>query len=463
MFLLFVLSFFRVPQELGHIYYTNKYDETNVTDFLKDNKPCVLIFAQNNISSFEYTNLALKRFAKHIKFAVGTDSAAKVLNIPKIPSIHLFVNGAPTSNFTGFSNSIAFSRWCQEIHQNATNSHIVYEYEDLRLILESRATVLLGVNSLKPPKEYKNDIRFIAVQSHAFSFFNISVQTGYYIYRGIDRQLIRTSGNYNSYAKTPLVDVEKDDIKRKQYFCGFFMDILNSSVASQEITLLQNLARKFPDFYFGPISGSVSRFMSTFGQLEYIKKPFLVVWNTSDISKNRWTLLGDEAHDVTTVESFLNDIKDGKREFNHISQTLNESLPENAYTLVHSNFFKKIEEEKRCSLVLFYKTKTGFEYRFHNIINHSREILPEIAFFTFDISKNDFPEGVPHTKSTPFMVLFKKNEEPSMIGVGSSLQNFVSELVNAAGNGIKMPDIDYAELQDKMGQEMQEEINRENK
>lgn len=448
--LIFLISYFRVPKEVGKIYYLPKLDEDSASKFLKKSKINVVIFA-DNLSYYEFTNFAIGKYGRNMNFSVATQETAERLNVEKFPSIAQFHGSNYFSYFRGYPSTISFARWCKEITENQTNSHIINDYEELRLIFESRSTTLLGVENKQPPKEYKNDIKFVSVKSNIFSFFNLTVVPGYYVYRGIDRQFVEVKRNYHSYTHSMLVDVEKDDIRKRPYFCGYFIDVLDDD-SSVEISILQELANKRKDMFFGPLSGSSSNYMATFGQLNYIKPPFLVVWNTTDVSKNRWTLFDNQTlHDVSKIESFLDEIVTGKRQINAISEDID---PKNKEQIVNSNFFDKIKNEAKHTIVLFSASKKGPEYSYYRIFQAAKEILPQITFYNFDLSKNDVPEKLPQRLSQPYFLLFKKDStDPVQLELGTSFQNFVSELIGKLDD-VKMPDVDYIKIQIKIQEDI---------
>lgn len=448
--LLFLISYFRVPKEVGDIYYLPKADDDNTKDFLKKSSINIVIFT-DNISHYEFTNFAISKYRNIFSFSIGTREIAENLNIEKFPSIVQFHQSDFFSYFKGYPSTISFTRWCKEINDNRTKTHTINDIEELRLIFESRSTVLLGVENQQPPKEYKNDIKFLSVKSNLFTFFNLSVVPGYYVYRGIDRQLVEAKRNYHSYTHSLLVDVEKEDIRKKTYFCGYFIDVL-SNYSSFEISILQDLANKRKDMFFGPLSGSSANYMSSFGQLNYIKPPFIVVWNTTDVSKNRWTLLDNKTiHDTSKIESFLDEISSGKRPFNPISEEVDTN---NKEQIVNSNFVDKIKNENKHTIVLFLATKTGPEYMFYRIFQAAKEILPQISFFTFDLSKNDIPENISYYRAQPYFLLFKKETtDPIQLDLGTSFQNFVSEITKKLDD-VEAPNVNYLEIQTKIQEDI---------
>ena len=468
MFFLFVLSYFRVPDELGYHNYLNRYDSSNITRLISREKPSIVIFS-DDISKFEFTSLAIKRFKDDMAFASADETASKTAQNTKFPSIECFKRGKRVSTFLGFSNAIAFERWCKEIHDNETGKHILFEYEDLRIVFEEHSTVLFGVNQLEPPKEYTNDIKFISVPSKVFSFYNISVQTGYYVYRGIDRQLIHVTNSYHSYVKTPLVDVELDDIKQRPYFCGYFVDLLDQNTSSHEISILHSLAAKYSDFFFGPISGPVSSFMSVFGNVELIRKPFLIVWKTSDISSNRWTMFGDDAHNIEKIQAFLNGIKDGTIDFNPISENqkqvdaFNEAIDitnkSKIYKTSNLGFYDSIKKEEKPSLVLFSKMNNITEIRYINLMENTQQLLPELQYFQFDLSYNDAPKGLPDVKEYPYIMLFNKDgEDPHLVELGESFEDYINGVIKLVG--LPKPKVNYHEYQAKMESEVRKEYEK---
>lgn len=449
--ILFLISYFRVPKEVGKIYYLPKCDDDNINNFLKSSSINIVIFA-NNLSQFEFTNLGIYKYDKIFNFSVSTQETAKKLNIDKFPSIAQFHKDQFHSYFRGYHNSISFIRWCKEIRENESKIQVINEFEELRLLFESRSTFLLGVNNMEPPKDYKNDIKFVTVRSNLFSFFNLSVSSGYYIYRGLDRQLIEVTRNYRSYAHSLLVDVEKDNIQKRPYFCGYFMDILNSYTSTLEISILQKLANKRKDMFFGPLFGTASSFMATFGQLDFIKYPYLVVWNTSDVSNHRWTLFDNTTmHDISKIESFLDEIVSGNKPFNAITEEIDSKDKDQ---IVNSNFFDKLKSQDRHTIVLFTTSKKGKEYPFYRIFLASKSILPDISFLTFDLTQNDIPEGIPQPKVQPAFLLFKKGStDPISLRMGNSFKEFIKDLVDNLDD-VKLPDVDYQQIQTTIHQDI---------
>lgn len=457
MFFLFLFAFyFKVPEKLGRCYYLRHYDASNITNTLATS-PITIVFFVDKSNILDFANYALKLFRKQINFIISDKSTAEQFNITSIPMIAQFQRSKFISTYAGQISAPFFAQWCQFILNEYHNRNHLLHPEELRIIFESKNTVLFGINQNSPPKDFRKDIPFYTCESSVFSFFNLSVKPGYYIYRRLDRQLIPVDKNYHSYIRTKIVDLENEKLNDNRLVLSYFFNPSDERNSTIEIDILQQLAAKFPDVYFAPIYQPLSRFKQLFQDLIFLQRPFVIVWNTSDITRgHRWINFDNSTiNTLLGVENFLKRIQKGELPFTRVSKK-----SENKFELANRNFFEKIESLNKNAVVLFSNTQRGGSNAiYHNILTFSRKYFPDVSFLYFNLSHNELPAELPIHLKQPYFLLFKRNRRTSVeISIGPSLYHFFTNIVNATGNDVDLPQIDYAEVQAEIGRENEKTI-----
>lgn len=413
-----------------------------------------VVFFVDDISSYNFSNYAIFKFNKTLKFVVCSDGVVANSFGVEIPSIVAFRKGKIIKRYSSSSSEIIFAKWCNGLTESKKAIKRLDNSEELRKILEKKKNVLLGIDNLNPPKEYNNDIRFYYVPSILFKVLNISVKSGIYVYKGIERQLIRSSQNYHSYLRTFVVDPEKTNLTERKYFGAMFMTSYNGKENEKEMNLIHQLSNEFQnDFYFSPLIGNVAGLYSLIFNVSNLERPFFVVGDTSDLTNKRWVINNKELINFNYIKNYLNKIRNNEIKPNHVSEDININ---DEFQIVYSNYYEKI---KKNSLVLFLQTNDEVTDYCRLSIQYAKDELKSINFYTFNVSKNDIPMNINY-KDYPFYIFYKDDKTPIYLKGEEDFEKLIKFIANESNDEIKI-EFDIKDIQIKIKSKIEERSAKE--
>ncbi|KAH0790605.1 Thioredoxin family protein [Histomonas meleagridis] len=390
------------------------------------------------------------KYKNSIDFIIAENSTKK--SKKGYPLIQAYKNGNVIDQFDVFGSDIAFADWCRKLSYSDKSVITIYHPEELRLIFENSSTVLFGIDLQSPPKEYQNDLKYYQVSSYLFSFFNLSVVSGLYVYRGIDRQLIQATKNYHSYLKTPIVNPETTDLTKRPFFAGYFLTPYKKEANSEEMAVIRRLATEFPeDFYFSPLTGALSSLFAILSKLKFMSFPLFVVWNTTHFDEKRFIINDQNSLNFEYLKKFLTQIRNNEIEPTPVSEKVN---PKVEMQLVRSNFASKL---KSNSLVLFVGREDENTEEYMLILNYMRNILNNVHFFVYNVSVNDVPIDFDIDDNVPMFVYFADVKAPVFLRTSSiTVEKLVGFVVDNSNSAVKRPSADLERIQDDVRKEMRD-------
>jgi hypothetical protein len=415
----------RVTGPLTEIQTVPFLEKESLDQFVRSDSPSVVFFGSSR-SDFEFAALSIYRFRKQLKFGFSNPESGTAFNLTTFPCVAAFLSGfLVNAGFSG-SSPIAFGEYCDGLLFKMTNRKALLQAEDLRRLFLSPSTFLLGIDAPSPPADYRNDVPFCSVKLHLFKFFNLSVRAGYYVYRGIDRQLVACSRNYHLYLKSPLVELSAVNFSAKLFLTGVVVDpALNDTVAELQFQVMHKLANKFVrQFMIAPIVGPLSRAVVSAANLMYLNPPLIAVWK-GDINATRWALQGPVLWNATVLEQWLDAIERGEQPIQPISQ-----MDPKPNELTCLNFAEKTFNTSAVILV----AQGGFARApaYKSLFKQARANLTQVKFFSFDIGQNDLPPGLP-AEQPPYIAIAKAGEEFAVIPFGQLTLSELLDLARAYG------------------------------
>jgi hypothetical protein len=424
MFSAFLLGL-RVNEPLTEIQTVPFLENESLEQFVRPDSPSVVFFGQSR-AEFEFAALSIYRFRKQIKFGFSNPESGAAFNLTTFPCVAAFLSGFVVETaFSGYS-PIGFGHYCDALLFKMTNRKTLLQAEDLRRVFSSTSTFLLGIDVSEPPAEYRNDIPFCSVRSHVFKLFNLSVRSGYYVYRGIDRQLVACSRNYHLYLKSPMIELSAVNFTAKPFLAGVAIDLaLNDTMAELQFQVMHKLAAKFAKrFMVAPIVGLLGHTVMSSANLAYLNPPLFVVWK-GEINATRWALHGPLVWNVTFLERWLDGIERGVQPIEPISQ----ANPKPNKLTFH-NFAEKTANVSSVVLVAHGGLKRAPAYK--NMFKQASHNLTAVKFFSFDVGENDLPPGLPAAQP-PYIVMAKAGEEFGLTFSGQFRLNEFLDLAQAQG------------------------------
>jgi hypothetical protein len=247
--------------------------------------------------------------------------------------------------------------------------------DELREIFDTPGVYFIGVNVYDRPADIPSEYPFYSVPIGFFSYFDLKVVPGVYVYRSADRNLIKASRKPAIYLRSAIVDIALVDVTERPYFGGYFVD--ESRDFSAESAELQDLARRHQNAFFSLFSGATADSLATRGGLLYLEVPLFVVFKSGSPETDHWVLKN---------ASLIPEILSGNVPFIHASgPKVNQS------TLTYDDFDAVVNSTKGDKLVLF--LSKGVDPGIASVFRtFERKVkTPNLHYFSYDLTRNEVP------------------------------------------------------------------------
>ena len=413
LFLLFSLLE-RIKSPIGEANNLPRLTGINLTRFIAKNTRCIIIYS-DPLTQFDFINFAVSKYRTQIYFAVASKNETIAPKCDSKFCIVPYINGNKCimMNQAPKDSAIEFTNWCDKLLRPSTIA--INHIDQLRRVFLEPGVSLLGVDMISKPNyiSEKDDSSypFYLVDHTLFQWLNISVSTGLYVYRSVDRQLIRAGENYKKFIKSPLVDLSKNNIYSKPYLAGFFVNKEDIALSNKEASMLTKLANKesFKNINFALIEGAVADEISLFSQLQYIKRPFFAIFNSS-CSQTLNQRLVIKSDNINEVEQLINNV------LNNNSLLLEKISSDNKNDefISYNDFEKKLESTHGDKLVLFIHDKRNyFSRKFFFLIEKALSLIDStnIHFYRYDLSENDIPKSLQIEQDLPILVIYPETSK----------------------------------------------------
>jgi hypothetical protein len=282
--MLLAFAALRVTRDVGMIHGVGDLDDKSVNSFLRSNSPAVLFFGGNR-TFFSYASLAIYRYRKQFRFSLSTESAAAALNITALPSAAFFNGSSRVFSAYAGNSSIEFAEQCYRHLLYALPRPRVVQPEELRRLLATDEAFVFGVDLADPFAAFRHDVPFFSVKPDVFKGVGFNLTSGYYAYRGVDRNLALIPDtklkNYREYLKTPLIKVDAADFTERPFLGGFVMDVENETNSEEQMRIMRQMSPKFPMVWFAPIVGERGADLAEKGNFSQAGQPLFIVWKGS--------------------------------------------------------------------------------------------------------------------------------------------------------------------------------------
>lgn len=394
---------------IGEVHHIPFLKEDELRSFLLEHEKSVIFFTDGQFK-YDFANYAIHRFGHSISFAAAPIEAAEKYNAKGPLFILAFYKSEIVKVPDAPFSAIAFTNWCDNAFAK-TNIKITHP-EELRVIFVSTITCCFGVDMTTRPEKLREDITFYQVPHQFFTYFNMNVSKGYYIYRSADRQLVKMDKDPNKFLTTKVTDLHSSNLVRKPFFGGFFMKESNVSLCHTESKLLNTLANKYnDDFYFGPLSGTLADTIARQYNLLHVQKPFFAIFDT----KGRWIKTGDEIHDINALTKFIEDIK--SKSINYTVRSDGSGrLSKRVTTVTYENAIDTIMNDGKDS-ILYITGRCGPRCTIYDtLIKEDAKIFENstVKFYMLNASTNDIPAPLDPNVNIP--IFYELPSKKKMFG-----------------------------------------------
>jgi hypothetical protein len=297
----FLLAF-RVPNRIGMTnFLPSLLNETALNEFLESQDYSVIIYA-DYLYDLPFMDFAIQRYRDTLRFAFASDGL-RPSTCQYRPCFVAYQGTTPLPMEQPSPSVTLFTSWCERVFNPF--AYNITSIVELHEVFGNPAPLLLGVDYESRPDNIPPNVPFFIVKKSILDFFELGVDSGLYVYRRKDRQLLPFKGNFDEESKTVILGAG-DDFQTKPFFCGYFKG--NDTTASQEIAVLQDIARDFGDkFEVVIISQEEGSELIKNGRLKQFTEPgpYLYAFRSHHISGKRWVLQGSDALSRTAARAFI--------------------------------------------------------------------------------------------------------------------------------------------------------------
>ena len=300
------------------------------------------------------------------------------------------------------------------------------------VILDGDNSVLLSVGTCRIPK--RCDVVF-CVQPNLMEYFGVNVTSGYYVYRGQDRQLVPVAeSNYKRYMKTFVQSARSADLVSRRFFDGYFMNERDPVENEKELAILSKLSQNSElrnSFNIGPISGPISVILSQTARVDFIRLPlFLVITTLENSLTQRWVAIEDGlVHNVEYLSGLLTRIAAGTEPATVLSSPINATEP---MSINHDKYWELVESHKSPSVVALVGMFGNANQLIPDVLRGARDVLGDtVKFYIFKASTNDLPSGV-DVVDLPVINYYHETRSPLQYAGEITMDNIVNWIKNMA-------------------------------
>lgn len=413
----------RIRAPVGESTHLPVVSPSNITAFLARYPLAVVFFHARNYR-FDYTNFGIYKYSGKIAFARAVQGAGTPYCAREMCAV-AYRGGKALRVQPPPENAIGFAKWCQRVSRMGEVA-VIDTPEVLKEVFQQSGNSLFGVNmKTKPDFVRGDDMQFFLVSNSMFNYFDMKVDSGLYLYRSADRQLIKTDRNYMKYTKTVLVDAEEINLDEGGYFGGFFIDDSNNNATMVQINVLTKVAQAFENkISFAIFYGDVKDEIKKISKLNFVQSSFFCVFDKENLTK-RWVVLDSEKYtSVSFLENLVQKILSGEEKNTLLSgeKTFNHSLSFNEYQ-------EKIAE-KGDKFVLYLSKSIHKRNRvlLETILKYIH--IDNFKFYTYDTDTNEVPDDYLFQTLVPKMIFYPEGKEKVVyedIFEPTSIVRFLSE------------------------------------
>ena len=396
------LSFLTTEEELDNFLLIKNYSFIIFSDFR-------YVLDSLNFGIYKYKNL--------ISFSYATFNLSNKYGCLKSPCFVPFKGNNEIKTDPVIPQTSTFAFWLKRLI--SSNIIEISNVEEIRFIISQNSYSIFLIDLEEIPKFLPKDYKIYLVKKNLFKQYGINLDSGCYIYRPIDRQILLFNQTFENTIKTNLILPISTLYEQKQYFCGFFVDETNLNETNDGINLINFLSNKFiNNFSFSILGSKEHENFIHLGGLRIAEKPFLVIFESKNINNKRWILQKQDWNNYDYFINFFNNISNKIQPYSLISLPLpNYELNETFKELVSINFDENVMNKNYDVLVVLTASWCHHCHQFKPILKKASELLKNenIKFYWIDGTKNEMPSYVPEYQGFPITFLWPANNKSNII------------------------------------------------
>jgi len=361
----------------------------------------------------DFMDFSITKFQENVGFAYASFNLSTEFGCTRAPCFCFFKGDDIISQENPPVHAIKFLTWINRL-VTPTVRHIRTSIEVKELLSSKVPTVfLIGDQSI--PNDLPQDVRVNFVPQAVFKDMGIDISAGTYVYRPNDRELLPMDRPFKDLIRT---SIRSSFGASKPYSAFFFTDDSNMDKAHAGVMLMNRLADKYEQFSFSILNTQIHEDIINRGSLKIVKAPFLVVFESNNISNNRWVVHNSEWSDDGYFFSLFDNISSKIQPYTLISKP--EPVGQELLTfkeLVADSFVERVTDPRYDVFVVFTAAWCHHCNSFKPILNETSTSLKDhpVRFYWMDGTENETPSIVPDFPGFPTMFLWPANNKSNPV------------------------------------------------
>lgn len=420
----------------GNAHMKTLQNKQNIQSFFKKHNHSVIIFGDYQYI-LDFMDYGISKYKDRIGFATAPYKLSSSYYCTTQPCFQAFHGETPLKIKNPPPVVGEFALYLARILQfDYTLFHCV---EEVRRLFFDRSPSFVAVDYEERPPESPEGVHANLIPSHLLREFGLEIPKGLYVYNPTDKQLLPMTKPYEEMIVPKLIDPIPEQISSKPYLIAFNVNE-NGETADSEgndaYYTLSNLYSKYnKSANFAFLNGQYSHFYEVNSRLNPAKKPYFVIFNSTNITRNRWLILDHNLTDVDYYDAFVERIISGKEPFTLISKPIEEQNT-TFKEIVANNFKELVLDNPNDTYVAVTAPWCGHCSAFKPILANMSDYVvgKPINIYWFDGTANDFGK-IPDIDGYPTFFAWpagKKNEKPVKFD-GDRDFNGVLQFLNTTG------------------------------
>ncbi|EAX97761.1 Thioredoxin family protein [Trichomonas vaginalis G3] len=405
---------------------------SELENFVKAPGKSVVFFGIDYPQNIEYANYGIFKNKDSIRFCTAPANESEKFNV-KTKSVIAFENGEIINSPFKAETSGLFLRWLNFI-KNSQNYQVKTSGE-LKGLFNMEINTIFGVGIQTIPKEYATQSVFLVSPSLFKEIGLPDVESGLYLYRSCDRQLLQIKSSVEEISKCDVDSYNQSLIKTKPFVATYIVDVNDTESAEKMYSKLGYLKSKFGEKLFA-LALPREYIAPTLRQLklESVLQPFFLIKNTTSRTERYFQTLEDgDIFDIKYIENYVAKVLNGELEPTPLSKAesqLNNYGPLKEVT--RKSFKNLVLDSKNNTLVAVTAPWCGHCKRLKPVLNATAHVLhgtPNMLY-VYDDDANDKPSEFPEIDGYPTLLLWNGTSPKPMQFEGSRNMKTIIEFLH---------------------------------
>ena len=260
LFFLFVFLCIRIKEVLGETGLLQYVSGPELHNFLKSNQMSIIFYSKPDNKSREelsFANAAITIYKEVISFALGDPKDAPLNICSQINQNNAFCivpyeGLEPVQYDPAPTTAPSFLNWIDLISHPKISA--IFSINKLNRLINGNESCIFAVDVQEDffdSIDRTKDKNIYMVSADLFSFYNLTLDQGIYVYRPNDRQILKLDDNnkFNSFTSDENMkikfyqSIEKDESLQNRLICGFTLNEDDPILCENQYKILSSLSK----------------------------------------------------------------------------------------------------------------------------------------------------------------------------------------------------------------------------